>query len=93
MNHHQAEELFVALARLSFPLERACEKAVDTVKDNEQVSDKDKEEIRKAVKNLFTGSLSLHHYLYKKFPEFDSIGESKERYDEIRKTYSEHLKD
>jgi len=84
LNNHQAEELFIALTKLGYPLEKVCEKALDTIKGNEDVKLTDKNLIREASKNLLNGIVSLRMHLERVCPEYSSP-ESEKRREEIEK--------
>ena len=84
MNNHQAEELFIALTKLGYPLEKVCEKALDTIRGSEDVKLADKNLIREASKNLLNGLVSLRMHLERVHPEFTSQ-EAEEKREKIEK--------
>jgi len=84
VNKELADKLFEALAILDLPLSNACERAIDYVRDNEHLSEKDKNEIRDASKSLIRGYQLLHHYLSLRHPEFDFVGDGEELFKSIK---------
>lgn len=87
MDKNQARLLFEALARVMSPIERTCEKALDTIKNSDSVSDLEQKNVIEAVKELLSGSSELRSYLAKHYPEFDTIGEGKELWNKLRDKY------
>jgi peptide subunit release factor 1 (eRF1) len=87
MNREQARMLFEALAKVMSPLERTCEKALDTIRDDDLISERERETVKDAVKELLSGSLELKIYLRKHYPEFDTIGEGEKLWKQLRDQY------
>ncbi|WP_441002804.1 hypothetical protein [Pseudocolwellia agarivorans] len=87
MDREQARTLFEALAKVMSPLERTCEKAIDTIKDDDSISEIDRKAVKDSVKELLSGSIGLQFYLKKHYPEFDNIGEGEKLWKELRNKY------
>ena len=87
MDKEQARLLFEALAKVMSPIERTCERALDTIKGDSSVSELDKKYAKDSVKELLSGSLGLLGYLKKYYPEFDNIGEGEKLWKELRDKY------
>ena len=87
MNKEQARLLFEALARVMSPIERTCEKALDTIKDDDSISESDRKTVKDSVKELLSGSIGLQFYLKRHYPEFDNIGEGEQLWKELRDKY------
>jgi hypothetical protein len=84
----ECEELFVALARLSCPLQHACERAIDVIRDNSELSECEKEAVRASVKHLINSQYELNSFLAKFAPQFDWSNAGKKKYDELKNEYS-----
>ena len=84
MDRDLADKLFEALAILDRPLANACERSLDYARDNKNLREKERKDIVDAAKDLLKGHQLLHHYLSRRYPELDFIGDGEERYKVIK---------
>jgi hypothetical protein len=87
MDREQAILLFEALAKVMSPIERTCERALDTIKGDASISEIDKKNVKDSARELLSGSIGLLSYLKKHYPEFDNIGEGEKLWKELRNKY------
>jgi hypothetical protein len=87
MDREQANKLFHALAKVMSPIESACEKAIDTIRDDDSISDLDRKTVKESTKELLSGVIGLQFYLKKHYPEFDNIGEGEKLWKQLRNEY------
>tara|TARA_R110002167_G_scaffold358145_1_gene573995 strand:- start:1649 stop:1930 length:282 start_codon:yes stop_codon:yes gene_type:complete len=87
MEWDDGKKLFEALAKMDSPLSRACERAIDTIKNNPTATEEEKALVKNAVSSLLKGNHELHDYLGKNFSEFNFIGEGQDSFIELRKEH------
>ena len=80
-------DLFEAFALLSVPLERSFHLALDLIKDDNDISDKYRDDLKTSIKALLSNSLEFHEYLRKKDPNLDFYRDGKDRYSELRNKF------
>lgn len=81
------EDLFEALGLLSVPLERSFHLALCLIKEDDEITEKRREDLLTATKAILFNSLELHEYLRKKSPKLDFCLEGKQKYAEMRKSF------
>ena len=81
--------LFDAFALASLPLQRMLDLARDLILEDDNISDKYREELKNSVKVILLHSLELHDYLESKGSNFDFRSEGKDRYLKLRYEFKE----
>ena len=82
-------EIFDALALASLPLQRVLDLTKDVVSEDNNISDKYRDELKNSIKVILFHSLELHEYLATKGSNFDFRSDGKDRYLKLRKEFKE----
>ncbi|MFC4701273.1 hypothetical protein ACFO4O_13955 [Glaciecola siphonariae] len=84
MRKQKFERLFKSLAILSPALNSVCERVVDSVKDDDSLTQKEKDSVIASAKELFFHSSEIKDYVRRQYPELDYIHDGREKYDQIK---------
>ena len=84
MKREQFERLFEGLAMMSPALDNVCERALDTVRDDESLSRKTKESVITSVKALLFHSSELKDYVAEQYSDLDFINDGSKKFDQIK---------
>lgn len=84
MKKEKFERLFESLAILSPSLNNVCERALDTVKGDETLPKKIKEDVIASVKALLFHSSELKDYVGGQYSDLNYIHDGREKYDHIK---------
>ncbi|MBF7074614.1 hypothetical protein ISG33_14505 [Glaciecola sp. MH2013] len=84
MDKNLPKTLFDALALYSLPLERVFHLALETIKTDESISDKYRDELLTSVKAVLFNSLEIHTYIQSKDSTLDFSKDGKIEYEAIR---------
>lgn len=85
----QHSDLFDALALASLPIQRVLDLTKDFILEDDDISDKYREELKISVKVILSHSLDLHEYLERKSSKFDFRSDGRDRYLELRHEFKE----
>lgn len=84
MNRELAEKLFEALAILDRPLSNACEKAIDTVKNDSDVEEIDQLTVKESVNLLLKGYMDLHCHLQRHHSDLNFTEDGEQLFQELK---------
>lgn len=84
MKKEKFERLFESLAIMSPSLNNVCERVLDTVKSDESISKKTKDDVIASAKALLFHSSEIKDYVGGQYSDLDYINDGREKYDQIK---------